>query len=256
MPSNHIPENLRLLTSYGKSVSEICRQSGVNRTQFNRYLNGQSQPTLQSLRRICDFFGVDETELLLEPDSFKQIIRIRPPKLDRSPDPALRFVQDLFGNQNNAEQLSGYYHNYFQPEADIPHIYCNLARLDWTGQSLAIKIIERHTQSAINLPDRLVYRGAGFVRAGKLFCFVQEQKLRRSTWFTVLSLGDFVMPGLLNGITTGTEPEGGNAVASFKTIWKHLGQNPDLRDALQQCGCFDRDEIDLPFVIKSAISPN
>jgi transcriptional regulator with XRE-family HTH domain len=62
--------NLRLLAREYRSISELSRQLGINRTQFNRYLSGESFPRPDVLDRICDFFEVD-ARILLEPaDSF------------------------------------------------------------------------------------------------------------------------------------------------------------------------------------------
>ncbi|MEL7255135.1 MAG: helix-turn-helix transcriptional regulator [Pseudomonadota bacterium] len=58
--------NLRRLTGQFKSVSEVCRELGINRTQFNRYLSGESFPRPDVLHRICVFFDVD-ARVLLEP---------------------------------------------------------------------------------------------------------------------------------------------------------------------------------------------
>ena len=59
-------ENLRIMSERYPSISELARQLGVNRTQFNRYLNGESFPRPDILDRICTFFGVD-ARILLEP---------------------------------------------------------------------------------------------------------------------------------------------------------------------------------------------
>lgn len=58
--------NLRTLARKYPSISELSRQLGINRTQFNRYLAGESFPRPDVLSRICDFFGVD-ARVLLEP---------------------------------------------------------------------------------------------------------------------------------------------------------------------------------------------
>lgn len=58
--------NLRTLSRKYPSVSELSRQLGINRTQFNRYLSGESFPRPDVLARICDFFDVD-ARILLEP---------------------------------------------------------------------------------------------------------------------------------------------------------------------------------------------
>ncbi|MBU2962620.1 helix-turn-helix domain-containing protein [Citreicella sp. C3M06] len=58
--------NLRQLGENAPSISALCRDLGINRTQFNRYLAGESFPRPDVLHRICEFFGVD-ARVLLEP---------------------------------------------------------------------------------------------------------------------------------------------------------------------------------------------
>lgn len=58
--------NLRILAKGYPSVSELSRQLGINRTQFNRYLAGDSFPRPDVLARICEFFDVD-ARVLLDP---------------------------------------------------------------------------------------------------------------------------------------------------------------------------------------------
>lgn len=58
--------NLRHLAQQYPSVSELSRRLGINRTQFNRYMSGESFPRPDVLDRICCFFDVD-ARILLEP---------------------------------------------------------------------------------------------------------------------------------------------------------------------------------------------
>jgi transcriptional regulator with XRE-family HTH domain len=58
--------NLRQLANRYVSVSKLCRDLGINRTQFNRYLSGESFPRPDVLHRICSFFELD-ARILLEP---------------------------------------------------------------------------------------------------------------------------------------------------------------------------------------------
>ncbi|WP_246455453.1 helix-turn-helix domain-containing protein [Sulfitobacter aestuariivivens] len=58
--------NLRKLSASYVSISDLSRQLGINRTQFNRYLAGESFPRPDVLSRICSFFEVD-ARVLLEP---------------------------------------------------------------------------------------------------------------------------------------------------------------------------------------------
>ncbi|MEY8840789.1 helix-turn-helix domain-containing protein [Cribrihabitans sp. XS_ASV171] len=59
-------ENLRRLSRQYPSISELSRQLGINRTQYNRYLSGESFPRPDVLDKICRFFEVD-ARILLDP---------------------------------------------------------------------------------------------------------------------------------------------------------------------------------------------
>ena len=61
---NMFGANLRQLASRYPSISALSRELGINRTQFNRYLSGESFPRPDILARICDFFSVDARVLL------------------------------------------------------------------------------------------------------------------------------------------------------------------------------------------------
>ena len=56
--------NLRQLAADYPSISDLARQLGINRTQFNRYLSGESFPRPDVLARICRFFEIDARVLL------------------------------------------------------------------------------------------------------------------------------------------------------------------------------------------------
>ncbi len=58
--------NLRALCENGQPITVICREIGINRTQFNRYLSGEAFPRPDVLARICAYFHVD-ARILLEP---------------------------------------------------------------------------------------------------------------------------------------------------------------------------------------------
>jgi len=59
----NLAANLRRLVSGHASVAAVCRGLNMNRTQFERYLQGQSVPNRATARLICAYFGIDEDEL-------------------------------------------------------------------------------------------------------------------------------------------------------------------------------------------------
>ncbi|MDP3340181.1 helix-turn-helix domain-containing protein [Frigidibacter sp.] len=58
--------NLRQLVAGEPTVADLCRRLGINRSQFNRYLQGEAFPRPDILHRICAHFRVD-ARILLEP---------------------------------------------------------------------------------------------------------------------------------------------------------------------------------------------
>ncbi|MBU2867162.1 helix-turn-helix domain-containing protein [Pacificibacter marinus] len=78
--------NLRTLSASALSIAELCRDLGINRTQFNRYLSGEAFPRPDVLDQICRYFGVDARILLepLETQSNKAGQGYAPLMLDRS----------------------------------------------------------------------------------------------------------------------------------------------------------------------------
>lgn len=245
MQMTSLSQNLRLLSSYARSVSEVCRETGLNRTQYHRYLAGQGEPSLRSLRRICDFFGVEEHEIFQDAAVFREIIRLRPPRMGQVIDPFQVIQARLTEGDESTTVAMGYYHMIFRPDPKTDLIYRNLVRLSKTPRGLIIKLIERYPRPAISLPRRMVYEGTAFLRHSKLFAQVQERRHRRSTWFLVVIVGDFASPTHLRGQALGCEPEGMSGLSSFTFVLVHLGESPSLRAALSSCGYFKADEVRL-----------
>ena len=107
--------NLRQLSRSAVSISELCRQLGINRTQYNRYLAGESFPRPDVLYRICDFFGVD-ARILLEP-------------VDDIPNAAL----GVFQHPDIAEFLGGCTREI--PEHDLPSGLYRFARRSFSNET-------------------------------------------------------------------------------------------------------------------------
>jgi len=63
----NLATNLRRLVKRHASASAVCRELGINRTQFERYLQGQAAPNKATAKLICAYFKIDESELYREP---------------------------------------------------------------------------------------------------------------------------------------------------------------------------------------------
>jgi transcriptional regulator with XRE-family HTH domain len=63
----NIAANLKRLVQGHASVSAVCREVGINRTQFERYLQGRAVPNRATARLLCTYFKINENELYREP---------------------------------------------------------------------------------------------------------------------------------------------------------------------------------------------
>ncbi|PZF77791.1 hypothetical protein DK847_05005 [Aestuariivirga litoralis] len=46
------------------TIAQLCKATGINRQQFNKYLAGQILPGARTMRKICAYLGVTEEQLL------------------------------------------------------------------------------------------------------------------------------------------------------------------------------------------------
>jgi transcriptional regulator with XRE-family HTH domain len=61
-------KNLRTMTEAKGSIAQVCRDLGMNRQQFNKYLSGTSLPAPATLEKIARYFGVDQRAMFDHPE--------------------------------------------------------------------------------------------------------------------------------------------------------------------------------------------
>ncbi|WP_284165374.1 helix-turn-helix transcriptional regulator [Frigidibacter sp. SD6-1] len=244
-----LPQNLRLLCSYGRSASEICRRLGLNRQQMNKYLSGHTRPSLSTLRRICDFFGVDEAEILMPPRDFATLVRLRPPRLgpvqDRFAAQLDRLVDHRTASAQLLERHEGYYHVHFSPDPDRDYILRALCHLYRADNRWLSKTIERHGEEEFAVPSPLRFNGIAIEAHNRLIIHEREAGMGRGFWSTMLIASEYAAPTFLPGLVLGITPEGSHDIVATRVVWQFLGRDPDLREALRGCGVYAYDSPDV-----------
>jgi transcriptional regulator with XRE-family HTH domain len=46
------------------TIAQACKETGINRQQFNKYLAGQIMPGVRTMRKICSYLSVTEEQLM------------------------------------------------------------------------------------------------------------------------------------------------------------------------------------------------
>lgn len=106
--------NLRELSKRARSIAQLCRDIGINRTQFNRYLSGEAFPRPDVLLRLCRFFNVDARILLQSLEELEVEAIARAPDMT-SLEPLRRKMLDF----DHKRTPDGYY-RMVRPIATLP----------------------------------------------------------------------------------------------------------------------------------------
>lgn len=251
MALKDLPNNLRLLCSYGRSVSEICRKAKLNRQQFSKYLAGTSYPSIRNLRRICEFFGVDEYEILLDHKSFRELISVRPPRLGAQDDPLYQFVDSVARGRGEAEamrRLLGYYHIYYRWHLRDAVIQCSLTRISEHNGVFLTKNIEL-VASPSEAPRPQKHRGWAVYSGDRVFIVEQQVPAGRKLFSTILYAPQSQSFRYFEGLVLGIVSDATRQIACYRIVYEYLGPAPDLRNALRRCGVYDaEDQAIAPFV--------
>ncbi|MWD29195.1 helix-turn-helix domain-containing protein [Aquicoccus sp. SCR17] len=239
------PENLAYACSLFPSIAHVCRRIGINRQQFNRYLAGTVRPSRHNMRRICDFFGVTEAEILQEPSRFAEQISLRRgPSTDGEAMILGPTLKRLSLASASLDRYCGAYFRYFYSYSVPGLIMRSFAVLYRQNDYYVWKNVERGRGTAAGALEVHKYEGLAFFLGERIN--VVENECMLSSSITQMMLYPSYSAGIdyLLGIQTGGPLKRGRKPAASRVLLDYLGQNVDTRRALAQCGMFEPHEID------------
>jgi transcriptional regulator with XRE-family HTH domain len=233
-------ENLRMLCSYYRSVADVCRKLNINRAQFNRYLNASSKPSSHTLDRICEFFGVDPSEIYLPHAHFRRVVQVRPrPRSEQTvyAEHIARLQQQASGR---CDKYLGYYYEYYHSMSAPGKVLRGLVRIFVHDGAVYHERLERFPQHA-NLDDthKCKYLGASFFLNDRIFLVDYESLSGNEITQTVLFPTYKNRVARLSGLMLGVASSSPRAIACARVVFEYLGREIDVRRAMRLCGLFD-----------------
>ncbi len=235
-------QNLRLLSSYYKSIAEVCRKLPINRSQFNKYLSGSSLPSKFILRRICDFFGVEEYEIFLPHAQFTQIVQIRAtPEQEGVARPYTAHIDKLQEqSQGKFDKYLGYYFEIYYSMAFPGKILRNLVQIRAEKGAIYYRRIERmRPEGADGRVIHSRYQGAALFLSDRIFMLDYETLTGNEVTQTILYPTFKSRVNKLSGLKLGVSASDRREPACTRVIYEYLGQRVDLRKALRLCGLYE-----------------
>ncbi|THH39222.1 XRE family transcriptional regulator [Aliishimia ponticola] len=212
--------NLRAMARDYPSISELSRQLDINRTQFNRYLAGESFPRPDVLARICDFFDVD-ARVLLEPVSN---LTMSQSVLE---GPELREYFGTGAHPNEAQFPSGFYRftrrSFFAPESYV----IGLVRV-WRNSQEQCFVRGFEAREAIRqqdlpmTPEYREFRGH-ILRLEAGIGFVIARRQAQSASYNFLAPVPSFENNFFAGYVSRTVPESVDSERIVRMVYEHLG---------------------------------
>jgi transcriptional regulator with XRE-family HTH domain len=254
---NSLQQNLRLLCGYSHSVSDICRKAGISRPQFNKYLSGKSSPSIRSLRRICDHFGVEEWEMLLPHDQFFKLIAFRPPNsvLKRRPQKTL-FESEIWKKsdaQGTLKSFLGYYYSYVVLKGPSSVILRSLVHLFEVDGVVFTRMIE-YDKAEPGTRRRLnKYDGVAYSAGNRIFISERERYQGTTIWHTILYANAMKREQYYSGLSLGSTTDSLQNIVSYRVIFQYLNNEVNLRQVLANCGHYALDSPEIPMYVRHRI---
>lgn len=246
-------KNLRLLCSYYRSIAEVCRRLDINRSQFNRYLNGRYRPSAHTLRGFCEFFGIEEFEILLPHEQFKRLISVKPSQLCGVNEPVeSNKPESVHLNKLSKRGASGltpylgYYFEYYISMALPGKILRTLICLEERSEGVYYQRTERLRDSRDDSLCHGVYLGLAYFLTDRIFLVDYESLTGHEITETILFPSFKNRITRLHGLKLGVSGSGERMPCCARVVYECLGRSVDVRRALSMCGIYDLDcdEID------------
>ncbi len=150
-------ENLRSICADYGSIAQVCREIGINRQQFNRYLNGGGMPSAHNLRRIARHFDLPEADLFADHAEFTRRHILNPKRIASGP---VDLMIGPFRDQTQTlRRYLGFYHSHFQTPTWDGMILRSLIWLYEKDGYIMSRSVERVTAKDGSVDQKSRYEG-------------------------------------------------------------------------------------------------
>jgi len=249
--SEDFSKNLRSICAEQGSIARICRDIGINRQQFNKYINATSVPSAHNLRRISRHFGLAEADLFAPHDDFvRRHIQGRQ-RLSAGP---VDLMTGAFRDQAQyLRRYLGFYHSHFLTPTWDGMILRSLIWLYEKDGFVMTRSIERATAPDGSVTQKSRYEGLVAQRGNRIYVVEHEMAREGSIVETILSPSHRQQVKYLKGTTMGVAWRPYVMPYASRSIWKRIEAKVSAREALRSCGAFSLDSPNIDPNIRSAL---
>jgi len=243
--SAHFSDNLRLACSTRQSISELCRAVGINRQQFNRYINAGALPSAHNRLRIAAAFGLDPEDFNQPKSAFRRKLSARRRQItDEGP------LDDAFpGDMEALRPYLGFYQTWHVSLSWPGRIVCSCAHFREKDGKVLVTSLERIEDPGSGITQRSRYVGLAAFRRQRIFLTELTRGASPTFGQTILTPFEIHQRQYLRGLTMGISWRNDNLPYATRTIWRYRGLDPDRRALIANCGAYAPTSAALPPVV-------
>ncbi|MFD1157325.1 helix-turn-helix domain-containing protein [Roseovarius aestuarii] len=228
--------NLRSICAEHGSIAQVCREIGINRQQFNRYLNGGGMPSAHNLRRIARYFNLAEADLFADHGDFTRRHILNQKRTASGP---ADLMTGAFRDQAKVlRRYLGFYHAHFQTPSWDGMILRSLIWLYEKDGYVMTRSLERVRSEDGNINQNSRYEGMVAQRGNRIYAVEHEMVREGSIVETILTPSHRQQVKYLRGMTIGVAWSPHVSPYASRSIWKRVDERISARDALKTCGAF------------------
>ncbi len=250
--AENFSRNLHFLCAQKTSVSQVCREIEINRQQFDRYMKGRAFPSAHNLRRICDYFGVREEQLLGDPARLRRSALHEP-----APERLGPLEQALLPEAGEFALLRNYvglYYYFFLSPNWHGKIQCGLVSFRAQGGRLRSRYLGRVWDPDYRKIVRSRFEGHVALRGDRLFILEYASNLPDSFGQTILYAAHQHQSNYITGMCFGIAWPPQRAPFASPVILKRVPAATQARDAVRNCGLYDAESRALDPFVRNAFS--
>ena len=234
--------NLQQACRTRPSISQICREIGINRQQFNRYINGQTLPSAHNRLRIARIFAIEPEDFELPCEEFRRCLA---PQIKHSERSDVLF--DAYpGDMSMMERYLGFYQTYHLSMSWPGKVVCACAHLKERDGRVVVRTLERISDRASGISLRSRYAGLAAFQRNRIFIAERTNGEHTTLGQTILMPFEIHQRLYLRGITMGVSWRKENLPYASRMIWRYLGHDVDRRTLVSRCGLHKLEDGALP----------
>lgn len=249
--SENFSLNLRSLCADYGSIAQVCRDIGLNRQQFNRYLNGGGMPSAHNLRRIAQHFRISEEDLEADPAAFGAIRSRMQNPIRKGP---AQLLSSIFEKQAGPlRRYLGFYHGHFVTPTWEDKIMRTLIWLREVDGYIVSHTFERALSDDESIVQKTRYSGLAAYRGNRIYLLESANSEDGFLSETILFPAHRQQVRYLNGMTMGVATRPRMAPYASATIWKRLPERTSIREALKQTGIFSFQDTRIDVIVRKQL---